>query len=110
MSDAFISVPHSRRRLLRIDGHLRRSDPELAAMFALFSRLNAGETMPGWEQVRVPPVFGWHMLLWPVAALAFLLVFAAGGGTGAARGAAGACGGRRRARPGGLPARQSQLL
>jgi hypothetical protein len=110
MSDARIRDPHGRRRLRRIDGELRRSDPDLAAMFAVFARLNADTAMPAREQVRVPSVFGWHMLLWPVAALAFLVVFAAGGGTGAARGAAVACGARRTARPGGLPASQRQFL
>ena len=94
MSDAQKRVPHRRRRLRRIDRELRRSDPELASMLSIFSRLNAGETMPGWEQMRTP-VLDWHLPLWPIASLAFLVVFAAGGGSGAARGAAVACGARR---------------
>ena len=95
MSDAQKRVPHGRRRLRRIDRELRRSDPELAAMLSIFSRLNAGEMMPGWEQVRTSPVLDWHLPLWPLASVAFLIVFAAGGGSGAAV----ACGARRTARP-----------
>jgi Protein of unknown function (DUF3040) len=109
MSDLQNSIPHARRRLREIDGELRRSDPDLALMFAVFARLNARETMPGREQARSAPARAWHVLLWPVAALAFLVVYAAGGGAGAARGAAVACGARRAARPGGLRARQSQF-
>jgi hypothetical protein len=104
------SIPRGRRRLRQIDCELRRSDPELASMFATFARLNAGEAMPGREQVPIPPSLGWHVLLWPIAALAFLLVYAAGGGASAARGAAVACGGRRPARPGGLRDQESQFL
>jgi hypothetical protein len=99
MSDAQKRVPHGRRRLRRIDRELRRSDPELASMLSIFSRLNAGEMMPGWEQVRTSPVLDWHLPLWPIASLAFLIVFAAGGGSDAARCAAAACGARRTARP-----------
>jgi hypothetical protein len=91
------SIPRGRRRLRNIDDELCRSDPAFAAMFAAFARLNADEAMPGWEQVRIPPSLGWRVLLWPIAALAFLLVYAAGGGASAARGAAVACGARRRA-------------
>lgn len=53
------------------------------------------------EQLRRSPVLGWHLLQWPIASLAFLVVFAAGGGSGAAHGAAVTCGVRRTARPGG---------
>jgi len=99
MSDAQKHVPHGRRRLRRIDRELRRSDPELASMLSIFSRVNAGELMPGWEQVRTSRVLDWHLPLWPMASLAFLIVFAAGGGSDAARCAAVACGARRAARP-----------
>jgi hypothetical protein len=96
-------IPHGRRRLRRIDRELRRSDPELASMLAIFTRLNAGEAMPGWEQVRPAPAPapGWHVLMWPIAGAAFLVVYAAGGGASTARGAAAACGARRPARAGG---------
>jgi hypothetical protein len=86
MSDAQKRVPHGRRRLRRIDRELRRSDPELASMLSIFSRLNAGEMMPGWEQMRTPRVLDWHLPLWPIASLAFLVVFAAGGGRRVGRG------------------------
>ena len=86
MSDAQKHVPHGRRRLRRIDRELRRSDPELASMLSIFSRVNAGELMPGWEQVRTSRVLDWHLPLWPMASLAFLIVFAAGGGSDADRG------------------------
>lgn len=56
MSDAQKRVPHGRRRLRRIDRKLRRSDPELASMLSIFSRLTAGETMPMREQLRRSPV------------------------------------------------------
>jgi hypothetical protein len=109
MSDAQDRIPHGRRRLRRIDRELRRSDPELASMLAIFARLNAGEAMPGWEQVRPPPppVPGWHVLMWPIAGVAFLLVYAAGGGASTARSAAAACGGRRAAQDGGVRAGES---
>jgi hypothetical protein len=99
MSDAQKRVPHGRRRLRRIDRELRRSDPELASMLSIFSRLNAGETMPTREQLRRSPVLGWHLLQWPIVSLAFLVVFAAGGGSDAAHGAAVARGVQRTARP-----------
>jgi hypothetical protein len=98
MSDGLNGVPHGRRRLRRVNRELRRSDPELASMLSIFYRLNAGETIPAWEQLRTSPPPGWHVLLWPIASAAFLVVYAAGGGAGAARGAAVACGGRRTAR------------
>lgn len=36
-------------RLRRIDAALGRSDPQLAAIMALFGRLYRGEAMPAWE-------------------------------------------------------------
>ena len=110
MSDAQNSIPRGRRRLREINRELRRSDPDLASMFAAFARLNADEAMPGWEHVRIPSSLSWHVLLWPIAALAFLAVYAAGGGASAARGAAVACGARRAARPRGLRDHESQFL
>jgi hypothetical protein len=110
MRDAHNSIPRGQRRLRQIDCELRRSDPGLASMFAAFTRLNADETMPGWEQVRIPSSLGWHVLLWPIAALAFLVVYVAGGGASAARGAAVACGARRPARPAGRRDQESHTL
>lgn len=43
---------HQRRILEKIEGALRGSDPRLAALFSIFSRLNRDEEMPGIEQVR----------------------------------------------------------
>jgi hypothetical protein len=41
-----------RRRLQAIEGRLRCSDPRLAALFSLFTRLNSGEEMPRVELLR----------------------------------------------------------
>jgi hypothetical protein len=38
-------------RLHRIESGLLRSDPQLAAMAAMFGRLSAGQRMPAWEQL-----------------------------------------------------------
>jgi Protein of unknown function (DUF3040) len=43
---------HQRRILERIESALRGSDPRLAALFSIFSRLNRDEEMPRIEQVR----------------------------------------------------------
>ncbi len=43
---------HQRRILEKIESALRGSDPRLAALFSIFSRLNRDEEMPGMEQVR----------------------------------------------------------
>jgi hypothetical protein len=43
---------HQRKILDRIESALRGSDPRLAALFSIFSRLNRDEEMPGIEQVR----------------------------------------------------------
>ena len=48
-----MGLPVSQRRILeRIEGALRGSDPRLAALFSIFSRLNRDEEMPRAEQVR----------------------------------------------------------
>ena len=38
-------------RLYRIESGLLRSDPQLAAMLAMFGRLSAGQHMPAWEHI-----------------------------------------------------------
>jgi Protein of unknown function (DUF3040) len=43
---------HQRKILERIESALRGSDPRLAALFSIFSRLNRDEEMPGIERVR----------------------------------------------------------
>jgi len=48
-----MGLPASQRRILeRIENALRGSDPRLAALFSIFSRLNRDEEMPGIEQIR----------------------------------------------------------
>jgi hypothetical protein len=48
-----MGLPASQRRILeRIENALRGSDPRLAALFSIFSRLNRDEEMPRIEQVR----------------------------------------------------------
>jgi len=39
------------RQLQRIESLLLRSDPQLAAMLAMFGRLSAGQHMPAWEHI-----------------------------------------------------------
>jgi len=48
-----VGLPASQRRILeRIESALRGSDPRLAALFSIFTRLNRDEEMPRAEQVR----------------------------------------------------------
>jgi hypothetical protein len=48
-----MGLPASQRKILeRIENALRGSDPRLAALFSIFSRLNRDEEMPAIEQVR----------------------------------------------------------
>jgi hypothetical protein len=52
-----MTIPyHQQRSLRRIRRSVTRSDPHLAAMLIIFTRLYAGEKMPRWERVshRVP--------------------------------------------------------
>jgi hypothetical protein len=80
-----MTLPYRQERLLRrVDHALCRSDPDLASMLSIFARLNAAEAMPAWERLRPQWTWAWRVLLWPVAAVAFLVVFAAGGGFKAA--------------------------
>jgi len=47
-----MGLPARQRRVLeRIEGTLRGSDPKLAALYAIFARLNRDEEMPRIEQV-----------------------------------------------------------
>jgi hypothetical protein len=95
-----VTLAYRQERLLRrADQALRRSDPDLASMLSIFARLTAAEGMPGREQLPPERAWDWRVLLWPVAAVAFLVVFAvvfaAGGGSRAAAECGTAC--RRRA-------------
>ena len=48
-----MALPASQRRILeRIENALRGSDPRLAALFSIFTRLTRDEEMPRVEQVR----------------------------------------------------------
>ena len=48
-----MGLPARQRRVLeRIEGALRGSDPKLAALYAIFARLNRDEEMPRIEQLR----------------------------------------------------------
>jgi hypothetical protein len=47
-------------------------------MLSMFSRLNAGEGMPSWEQLRTPVASNWYLMPWPVAS-AMLGIWAAAG-------------------------------
>jgi hypothetical protein len=48
-----MSLPSSQQRVLdRIEGILRDSDPRLAALFAIFTRLTRDEEMPRIEELR----------------------------------------------------------
>ncbi len=52
-----MSLPASQQRTLtKIQGRLAGSDPELASLFVIFSRLAADEAMPRIENLRVRPV------------------------------------------------------
>src|SRR5579863_1539182 len=47
-----MSLNHRQQhQLYRIESGLRRSDPHLAAMLAVFDMLAAGQCLPDWEQV-----------------------------------------------------------
>ena len=48
-----MSLPYrERRRLQELEDSLRRSDPRLESMHAIFVRLCAGEVIPAVEQLR----------------------------------------------------------
>lgn len=48
-----MGLPARQRRVLdRIESRLRGSDPRLAALYAIFARLNCDEEMPRFEQLR----------------------------------------------------------
>jgi hypothetical protein len=89
-----MTLPYRQERLLRRADHaLRRSDPYLASMLSIFAQLTAAEAMPAAEQLRPQQTWALRALVWPAASAAFLVAFAADGGTRAAR----ACGAASRA-------------
>jgi hypothetical protein len=73
-----MSLPYRQeQRLHRIGTALRRSDPHLAGMLAVFGRVCAGETMPSAEQLRTRLCRLWQVLAWLVAAIAIAAADAA---------------------------------
>ncbi len=76
-----MTLPYRQERLLRrTDRALSASDPDLATMLSIFTRITVTERLPAREQLRPRLTWAWSVLLWPVAAAAFLVVFVAGGG------------------------------
>ena len=52
-----MSLSRREQRLLAATGdEVRRSDPRLASKLAIFTRLTAGQDMPGGEQMPEPPL------------------------------------------------------
>jgi hypothetical protein len=48
-----MSLPYRQQRQFGvIEAGLRQSDPQLAAILAMFGRLCAGDRMPAWEELR----------------------------------------------------------
>jgi hypothetical protein len=73
-----MSLPYRHQRdLLRTARALRRSDPHLASMFLIFTRISADEGLPRREQLRTPLALVWAFLIWPVDAGARLALLAA---------------------------------
>jgi hypothetical protein len=51
-----MSLSHRQQhQLYRIESRLLGSDPQLAAMMAMFTRLSAGQRLPAWEHVATRP-------------------------------------------------------
>jgi hypothetical protein len=90
-----MTLPYRQERLLRRTARaLSESDPDLASMLSIFARITASEGLPAWEQRRPRLAWVWRAALWPVAAVAFLVVFVAGGGSRAAMACSAAVKGR----------------
>jgi hypothetical protein len=64
-----MGLPARQRRTLgRIEIALRGSDPRLAALYAIFARLNRDEEMPRIEQLRHTVIVAWYRLRRTVSA------------------------------------------
>ena len=60
-----MQFPYRRQWFLRrMSRDLRRSDPHLAAMLAIFARLTAGEAITSEEQSTSPGARAWRGLAW----------------------------------------------
>ena len=53
-------------------------------MLSIFAAITAADSLPAREQLPPKLPWAWNVLVWPVAAAAFLFVFVAGGGSSAA--------------------------
>ena len=94
---------HERDVLDSIEDQITGSDPRLASMLAVFSRLNAGEPLPAREQIRAGPPrvavrwpFAWP-LVWIIASVGLIVLALAlghGGGSGPCGTHARACAGQ----------------
>jgi hypothetical protein len=66
-----MGLPASQRRILeRIEHALRGSDPRLAALFSIFTRLTSDEEMPRIEQVRAKAAIFLHRIGYRLVAFA----------------------------------------
>lgn len=79
-----MTLSHRERRLLNeIDASLSASDPKLAAMMGIFSRLAAGERLPGqlrrWDQPVAHMRVAAAMAVALIAALLSYAILASGG-------------------------------
>jgi hypothetical protein len=75
-----MALTYRQERLLRrADRALTESDPDLASMLSIFARIASAETLPAWEQLGQRLTRALSILLWPVAAIVFLVVFMADG-------------------------------
>jgi hypothetical protein len=75
-----MALTYRQERLLRrADRALTESDPDLATMLSIFARIASAETLPAWEQLGQRLTRALSILLCPVAALVFLVVFMADG-------------------------------
>jgi hypothetical protein len=72
------------RLLRRADRALCQSDPDLAAMLSNFTQTTGAYRLPAWEQLQPKLTRALSVLLWPLAAVVFVLVFIGGGGSRAA--------------------------
>lgn len=84
-------------RLRRMNRGLRRSDPHLAAMLAIFARLCAGEMIPSVEQAPSLGVRAWRGLARLAHVMAHMTAVCAGCAGRAFRCVAAACAGIRAA-------------
>lgn len=71
-----MGLPVRQRRVLEhIESTLRGSDPKLAALYAMFARLNRDEEMPRIEQLRHSTLVAWIRIRLALAAVRSRLHF-----------------------------------